>query len=226
MANASPGLVYGLFLSLSVGCVPSSQAADKVPAPAQGLSGEPAGEVRTAVFAAGCFWCVEAVFEEIDGVREVVSGYAGGTKDTAQYRKVASGSTRHAEAVRITYAPARVRYADLLHVLFSTHDPTTKDRQGPDRGPQYRSAIFYASAEEKKVAEAYIAQLTKAQTFKRPIVTTLEPLDEFYEAEAYHQDFVRRNPNHPYVRRWAVPKVDKVKKVFMGQRTAKAASAK
>lgn len=199
-------------LWMTPACVPSSQAADRLPAPATGLSAETGA--RTAVFAAGCFWCVEAVFEAIDGVRDVVSGYAGGKKGTAAYRKVASGATRHAEAVRIRYDPTRVRYAELLHVLFSTHDPTTKDRQGPDRGPQYRSTIFYASAEEKRVAEAYISQLNRAKVFRRPIVTTLEPLEAFYVAEDYHQDFVRRNPEHPYVRQWALPKVAKVNKLF------------
>ena len=211
-----PAILFCVPQLLTAACVPSSQAAERLPAPALGLS--EAGP-RTAVFAAGCFWCVEAVFEEVDGVRDVVSGYAGGAEATARYRKVAAGATRHAEAVRITYDPARVRYAELLHILFSTHDPTTKDRQGPDRGPQYRSTIFFASPEEKRVAEAYIAQLDRAKAFRKPIVTTLEPLEAFYVAEAYHQDFVRRNPKHPYVRQWALPKVAKVNKLF-GDRSA------
>jgi peptide-methionine (S)-S-oxide reductase len=207
-------LAWSLVAGLAVGgCVQTAAAIDKLPAPAQDLEAG-GGATRTAVFAAGCFWCVEAVFEGLDGVKSVVSGYAGGTKADADYKKVSSGSTGHAEAVEITYDPSKISYGALLHVLFSTHDPTTKDRQGPDWGHQYRSAIFFASPDEKRVAAAYIAQLDAAKVFTNPIVTTLEPLGAFYPAEEYHQDFVARHPSHGYVRQWALPKLEKVKKLF------------
>jgi len=159
----------------------------------------------TAVFAGGCFWCVEAVFEELEGVEEVISGYAGGSKDTADYKAVSTGKTGHAEAVKIIYDPSKITYEDLLRVHFATHDPTTKNRQGADVGPQYRSAIFYANDREKALAGAFIDD---------PIVTTLEPLEGFYEAEQYHQNFVCNNPNQGYVRAVALPKVEKVRKQF------------
>jgi len=169
-------------------------------------------EPRVAVFAGGCFWCTEAVFEQLPGVSDVVSGYAGGTRETANYKAVSSGTTDHAEAIRITYDPRKVTYGQLLYLFFLTHDPTTKDRQGPDIGRQYRSAIFFANEEEKRVAAAYIRQLDEAKAFSRPIVTTLEPLTDFFPAEDYHQDFARTNPGHPYIQRWALPKVEKAKK--------------
>lgn len=173
---------------------------------------------QKAVFAGGCFWCTEAVFQELKGVSDVVSGYAGGSKETANYERVSGGDTKHAEAIQITYDPSQISYGELLRVFFATHDPTTKDRQGPDSGTQYRSAIFYANDEQKKVAEAYIAQLEEAKAFApKKIVTTLEPLDQFYPAEKYHQDFSSINPSHPYIRQWALPKVDKVKKSFPEQ---------
>jgi peptide-methionine (S)-S-oxide reductase len=195
---------------------------DVLPAPEVNLESEKSakeGDTRTAVFANGCFWCTEAVFEQLEGVNDVVSGYAGGTKETANYEAVCSGRTGHAEAVRVTYEPAKISYGQLLRVFFATHDPTTKDRQGPDTGPQYRSAIFYANDEEKKVAEAYLKQLTAAKAFDRPIVTTLEPLkpDGFYEAEIYHQNYAVCNPNNPYIRAQATPKVRKVRESFKDQ---------
>ena len=168
----------------------------------------------TAVFAGGCFWCVEAVFEELDGVIDAVSGYAGGTKETANYEAVCSGTTGHAEAVQITYDPARITYRKLLEVHFATHDPTTLNRQGNDVGPQYRSTVFYANDEEKRVAQEFIAELTKGHAFAKPIVTTLEPLGEFYPAETYHQSYVCMNPLQGYVRAVALPKVEKVRKLF------------
>lgn len=174
----------------------------------------PSAYHATAVFAGGCFWCVEAVFEEIDGVIDAVSGYAGGSKETANYQAVCSGTTGHAEAVQIIYDPARIGFGKLLEVHFATHDPTTLNRQGNDTGPQYRSAIFYANDTERKAAEDYIAALTKARAYPRPIVTTLEPLKEFYPAETYHQNYVCANPTQGYVRAVALPKVDKVRKLF------------
>jgi peptide methionine sulfoxide reductase msrA/msrB len=174
----------------------------------------PQTEVAQAVIAGGCFWCVEAVFEEIDGVHDVISGYAGGDKATANYDDVSNGKTKHAEAVQIIYDPKRVTYEQLLKVHFATHDPTTKDRQGNDVGPQYRSAIFYASEQEKQLAEAFLSDMNESKTFKAPVVTTLEPLTEFYPAEAYHQNYVCRNPYKGYVRAVATPKVDKVREKF------------
>jgi peptide-methionine (S)-S-oxide reductase len=195
-------------------CSQPTRAGDELPRPEKDVPAtQPAGK-QTAVFAAGCFWCVEAVFEQLEGVGDVVSGYAGGAKADADYRKVSSGATKHAEVVQVTYDPAKLTYGQLLRVFFATHDPTTKDRQGPDQGHHYRSAIFYETEEQKQVAEAYIQQLTDAKVFSRPIVTTLEKLDAFYPAEQYHQDFVTNNPTHPYVRQWAVPKVLKVQEKF------------
>ena len=181
---------------------------------AEPAASRPAGARATAVFAGGCFWCVEAVFEELDGVIEAISGYAGGSKDTANYEDVCTGTTGHAEAVQIVYDPSRVRYEDLLRVHFATHDPTTLNRQGADVGTQYRSAIFYGNAEEKQLAEAFLADLREQKVFSKPVVTTLEPLTQFYPAESYHQDYVCRNPMQGYVRAVALPKVEKVRKQF------------
>lgn len=171
----------------------------------------------TAVFAGGCFWCVEAVFEQLDGVSSVVSGYAGGTESSAQYEAVSAGTTDHAEAVRITYDPERINFSQLLKVFFATHNPTQLNGQNPDWGRQYRSAVFYQNENEKQTTQKYIDQLTEATIFDKPIVTTLENLDKFYPAEGYHQDFVKRNPRHPYVLQWAIPKVKKVHKRFSDQ---------
>ncbi len=168
----------------------------------------------SAVFAGGCFWCVEAVFEELEGVLDAVSGYAGGSKETANYEAVCTGTTGHAEAVQIVYDPSKIDFRKLLEVHFATHDPTTLNRQGNDVGPQYRSAVFYANDAEKRAAQEYIAEI--AGTFDKPIVTTLEPLAEFYPAETYHQSYVCANPRQGYVRAVALPKVDKVRKLFAG----------
>lgn len=163
--------------------------------------------LQTAVLAGGCFWGVEAVFERVKGVKSVTSGYAGGDASDANYKDVSSERTRHAEAVRIAYDPAQVSYATLLRVFFSVvHDPTQLNRQGPDTGPSYRSAIFPANADQERVARAYIAQLGAARLWPRPIVTRIES-GKFYRAEAFHQDFMLRNPTHPYIRRWDEPKV-------------------
>jgi peptide methionine sulfoxide reductase msrA/msrB len=186
-----------------------------VTATSDGANASPAGSNRaTAVFAGGCFWCVEAVFEELDGVIEVVSGYAGGPGESANYSAVTTGRTGHAEAVQIVYDPMHISYEKLLEVHFATHDPTTLNRQGNDHGPQYRSAIFYANDEEKQVAAAFIDDLNDAKVFAKPIVTTLEPRTQFYPAEAYHQNYVCTNPNQSYVRGVALPKVAKVREKF------------
>jgi peptide-methionine (S)-S-oxide reductase len=168
-----------------------------------------------AVLAGGCFWCVEAVYKQLDGVSAVTSGYAGGSADAADYQTVSSGRTDHAEAVEVRFDPTKLSYGQILKVFFSiAHDPTTKDRQGPDIGRQYRSVIFYADDEQRRVAEAYIKQLDAAQVFDRPIVTAVEPLDRFFEAEAYHQDYADRNPLSPYILFNARPKVQKVRTYY------------
>ena len=170
----------------------------------------------TAVLAGGCFWCTEAAFEQLEGVLDVTSGYAGGAKETADYKTVCSGTTGHAEAIAITYDPAKISYEQLLDVFFDAHDPTQLNRQGIDSGTQYRSAIFYASDEEKRAAEVKIRELTSAGKFSRPIVTTLEPLKEFFPAEDYHQDYARLNPNQPYIQAVSMPKVCKVREKHAG----------
>lgn len=177
-------------------------------------AGDPPPKLAETVLAGGCFWCVEAVFKQLDGVIEAVSGYSGGRERAANYKAVSTGRTGHAEAVKIVYDPAKVSYEQLLKVHFATHDPTTRNRQGNDIGPQYRSAIFYSNDEEKEIAKAFIADLNDAKVFQRPIVTTLEPFEAFYPAEPVHQDFVVCNPTHPYVRAVALPKVEKVREKF------------
>jgi peptide methionine sulfoxide reductase msrA/msrB len=172
-----------------------------------------------AVFAGGCFWCVEAVFEELEGVKDVISGYAGGMKSTADYKTVCTGKTGHAEAVKIIYDPTKLTYEELLKVHFAMHDPTTLNRQGADVGTQYRSAIFFLNDEQRQIAQAFIEDLNTSKIYKQPIVTTLEPLTggegkEFYAAEAYHQNYVCTNPNQSYVRSAALPKVAKVREKF------------
>jgi peptide-methionine (S)-S-oxide reductase len=167
---------------------------------------------ETVVLAGGCFWCVEAVFQQIAGVEKVVSGYSGGEAATAHYEMVSTGTTGHAESVQLTFNPQKISYGQILKVFFDVaHDPTQLNRQGPDRGPQYRSAIFYSSAEQKRIAEAYIKQLDDAKIFRAPIVTQVVPLKAFYPAEEHHQNFCNRNPRNPYVLGVAMPKVEKVK---------------
>ncbi|MFT3787064.1 MAG: peptide-methionine (S)-S-oxide reductase MsrA [Tepidisphaeraceae bacterium] len=168
---------------------------------------------RTAVLAGGCFWCTEGVFEHIPGVTDVESGYAGDTKETADYKTVCTGTTNHAEVIRITYDPQKVSYGQLLKAFFAiAHDPTTLNRQGNDVGRQYRSAVFYANEDERLVAADYIKQLDDAKVFASPIVTTLEPLKEFFPAELYHQNYVQNNPDQPYIAGVAMPKVAKALK--------------
>lgn len=173
-----------------------------------------AGEQQT-VLAGGCFWCVEAVYAQLDGVRDVTNGYAGGTAETADYETVCSGRTGHAEVVRVRFDPAKLTFGQILKVFFSiAHDPTQKDGQGSDIGRQYRSAIFYTDDEQQRVAEAYIRQLDAAHVFEGPIVTEVTPLEAFYEAEPYHADYARRNPDSGYIRAVAAPKVAKVRRYY------------
>jgi peptide methionine sulfoxide reductase msrA/msrB len=168
----------------------------------------------TAVFAGGCFWCTEAVFEQLRGVTHVESGYSGGSAQTAHYKIVCTGQTGHAEAIRITYDPRQITYDQLLDVFFAAHDPTQLNRQGADVGTQYRSAIFYADEAEKQAAEAKIKSLTQAHAYPAPIVTTLEPLKAFYPAEDYHQDYAELHPDQPYIVCHAIPNVAKVRAKF------------
>jgi len=169
----------------------------------------------TAVFAGGCFWGVDAVFKHVKGVKNVVSGYSGGSAGTAKYMLVGTGTTGHAEAVKVTYDPAQVTYTDLMKVFFSVaHDPTEKDRQGPDVGTQYRSAIFYADPQQKELAQRYIAQLEAAKAFGKPIVTEVAALDKFYPAEDYHQNYLALHPNQPYIVYNDLPKLQALKQQF------------
>ena len=189
-------------------------AAPTSPSPEAASPATEAG-VQTAVFAGGCFWGVDAVFKHVKGVSEVESGYAGGNADTAQYEKVSEGDTGHAEAVRVRFNPAQVTYQQLLHVFFSVaHDPTQLNRQGPDSGSQYRSAIFYTDAEQQKVTQSYIQQLTAAHTFSKTIVTQVVPLKAFYPAETYHQNYLALHPNQPYIVFNDMPKLANLHKQF------------
>ncbi len=196
-----------------VACQRSSADIRSFPDPAVDLKIAADAGPQKIVLAGGCFWCTEGVFRNIPGVTEVVSGYAGGAKETANYEAVCGGDTGHAEAIQITFDPAKVTYGHLLKAFFAVaHDPTTLNRQGNDAGTQYRSAIFFANDDQKKVAEAYIKQLDEAKVFHDPIVTTLEPLKEFYQAEAYHQNYVELHPGQPYIISAALPKIEKAKK--------------
>ncbi len=171
-------------------------------------------DYERAYFASGCFWCVEAVFESVRGVPEVISGYAGGTKQDANYSAVSNGITDHAEAVEVYYDPEMIDYSTLLQVFFGSQDPTTLNRQGPDRGRQYRSSIFYQNKIEKQLAEEYIKELDSQKVFAKPIVTEVVPFEAFYAAEDYHQDYEKKNPNQPYVRSVSIPRLNKFKAKF------------
>lgn len=186
----------------------------RVPAPVRDAALAAESGEDEAIFAGGCFWCTEAVFENLDGVKDVVSGYCGGTEADADYKTVSTGQTNHAEAIRIVYDPAKLTYGRLLQIFFATHDPTTLNRQGPDSGAQYRSAVFYKNYTQHAIAKDYVQQLETARVFPRPIVTTVEPFRAFYPAEDYHQDFVVNNPDYPYVQRWALPKLEKLEKLL------------
>jgi peptide-methionine (S)-S-oxide reductase len=207
-----------LSFALLVGC----GQADAVDAPVSPLPkplidvapGTP-GELQTAVFAGGCFWGIQAVFQHVKGVHSAVSGYAGGTRKDPSYEAVSSGNTGHAESVEVQFDPAQVSYGTLLTVFFSVaHDPTQLNRQGPDHGTQYRSALFTMSEDQKRVADAYIAQLDAAKVFKSPIVTKVSPLDAFFPAEAYHQDYATVHPNNPYIVINDAPKVVHLQQQF------------
>lgn len=193
----------------------TGEPAIRIPPPAQDVP--PAAEAgpQRAILAGGCFWGVQGVYQHVEGVRRAVSGYSGGTAPTATYERVSGGGTGHAESVEITYDPAQVSYGALLHIFFSVvHDPTQLNRQGPDMGPQYRSAVFATTPEQLKAAQSYVAQLDAARVFGRPIVTRLEGAPSFFPAESYHQDFMVENPRHPYIAFHDQPKLAQLKRLF------------
>jgi peptide-methionine (S)-S-oxide reductase len=217
MSRLFKGLI-GIGVTVSVAMLASTLSPGSVEAAALGpapKSDVPAGPgLQTAILAGGCFWGMEGVFEHVKGVRSVVSGYAGGTARDASYERVSTETTGHAEAVRIVFDPRQISYGQLLRIYFSAaHDPTQVNRQGPDNGPSYRSAIFPRNAAQRRVAQAYIAQLRAGHVYRRPIATRIEG-GGFYVAEDYHQDFMRRNPRHPYITRWDVPKLAEYRKMF------------
>ncbi len=209
-------LALSLFTPSAMGCQVEAKPAPQetaVPLPADALPAD--SPLRQVVFAGGCFWCTELVFEALEGVEAVVSGYAGGTAETATYKAVSAGKSDHAEVIQVTYDPKKISYEQLLDVFFSVaHDPTQLNRQGPDHGRQYRSAVFFSDEKERATVQAYIDRLDEAKSDDKPIATTLEPLKGFYPAEDYHQDFVKRNPRHGYVVQNALPKLEKLRKQF------------
>ena len=213
------GLAVAAVLTFAIALIgrPGLYAAERatvVPAPTFDNS-KAAGPLQTAVLSGGCFWGTQGVFEHVKGVRRVLAGYAGGQASTASYETVSSGTTGHAESIRVVFDPAEISYGEILRVFFSVaHDPTQLNRQGPDEGTQYRSSIFYADATQQKIATDYIAQLQQAHVFSRPVVTRVDPLQGFYPAERYHQDYLFHNPDQPYIVYNDQPKIANLKRVF------------
>jgi peptide-methionine (S)-S-oxide reductase len=207
-----------IFLSLLLfSCAQSSSNNETVAETAgieKAISAGYKGQLDTATFAGGCFWCTEAVFERVEGVIDVVSGYAGGTEEDANYKKVSYGLTDHTESIQVYFDPEKVSYEELVEIFFATHDPTQLNRQGPDVGSQYRSAVFYHSSTQKKVSENHINYLEKSGKYSKPVVTELNAYEAFYPAEDYHQDFYELNPYQPYVMSVTRPKVEKFEKEF------------
>jgi peptide-methionine (S)-S-oxide reductase len=209
-------------LASAIACNAKANPSAAIPAPAQDASLTATASQQTAVLSGGCFWGVQAVFQHVKGVISATSGYAGGSAKTAEYETVSTGETGHAESVQIVYDPAQITYGELLSVFFSVaHDPTQLNRQGPDEGTQYRSSIFYNSAEQKRIAEAYIAQLDHAKIFPRPIVTQVVALQAFYPAESYHQNYAALHPNQPYIVFNDAPKVEHLRQQFPDLYTGK-----
>jgi len=211
-------LLFGLALMSVTSCLSKekkqpettlSERSIEQPKPRQDLS-----EYETAYFASGCFWCVEAIFESVRGVAEVVSGYAGGQEENPTYEQVSYGRTGHAEAVEVYYDPEVISFLELVQVFFGSHDPTTLNRQGPDRGRQYRSIAFYKNEEEQKIIRAYIDALEENRVYDQPIVTEITPFTRFYKAEDYHQDYERKHPENPYVQNVSIPRLNRFKKNF------------
>lgn len=213
-----------LFAALlgTTACTAKANPAAAMPEPAVDAPRASVPSQQTAVLSGGCFWGVQAVFQHVKGVISATSGYSGGSKKTAEYEIVSTGETGHAESVQIVYDPSQITYGELLRVFFSVaHDPTQLDRQGPDEGNQYRSSIFYNNDEQKRIAEAYIAQLDSARVFPRPIVTKVVPLQAFYQAEPYHQNYAALHPNQPYIMFNDAPKVDHLRQEFPSLYTGK-----
>lgn len=209
--NTRTAILLPLVLFVACGSNSSSLPGDEQPATAPSGQKQDLAGLSTAHFAAGCFWCMEEVFQSVKGVKEVISGYSGGTAPNPTYEEVSSGRTSHAEAVEVYYDPKVVSYATLLKVFFASQDPTTPDRQGPDAGTQYRSIAFYNTPERKAQIEAYIKQLNASGQYDRPIVTQVVPFVKFWPAEAYHQDYVRRHPGDPYVQSVSIPRFERFK---------------
>jgi len=218
MASRLSAVAVGVVLVLAVAMgvktmVFGDERPQRLPPPA--MNETTSAHTETAVFAGGCFWGVQTAFERIKGVTGTRAGYSGGTKETANYQDVSSERTGHAESVKITFDPQKISYGTLLQVFFSVvADPTQLNRQGPDVGTSYRSVIFYTSPEQQKIAKAYIAQLDAAKAFKKPIVTQVVPLDKFYDAEEYHQDYAEKNPDNPYIQVCDIPKIHAIQKEF------------
>ncbi|MFM7426909.1 MAG: peptide-methionine (S)-S-oxide reductase MsrA [Elainella sp.] len=211
-------ILYGIFRSIPGGLA-TNAASPPFPDPplvaATAAPSAPAISEQTAVLAGGCFWGMEAIFQHLKGVSRVESGFSGGTAATAHYERVSGGGTDHAEAVKITYDPAQISYGQLLKVYFSVaHDPTQLNRQGPDTGPQYRSEIFFADQQQRQLAQDYIERLNQANVFQQPIVTQIAPLQQFYPAEPYHQDFIEHHPDYPYVVVHDLPKLEQLREWF------------
>ena len=210
-------VALGLAGALAASAPPATRGAEPaVPIPPPAVDNpKAAGPTQVAVLAGGYFWGVQGVYQHVRGVQQALSGYSGGTRETADYETVSRGGTHHAESVEVRFDPQQISYGEILQIYFSVvHDPTQRDRQGPDVGPQYRSNIFYADASQKRIAEAYVAQLRSAGIFRRPIVTRVDRLEAFYPAEAYHQDFMIRNPSYPYIVVHDLPKLQNFKKMF------------
>jgi len=216
LSRLSLGLAaIGTLAIAAFAIAPSRAAEEAVVIPPPAVDASPSNGLQTAVIAGGCFWGVQGVFQHTAGVVNAVSGYAGGSKATADYSTVSTGSTGHAESVQIKYDPKKISYGKILQIFFSVaHDPTQLNRQGPDSGTQYRSAIFTTSDEQKKVADAYIAQLNTAKVYRRPIVTKVGALEGFFPAEAYHQDYLTLHPSQPYIAYNDLPKIENLKKIF------------
>ena len=209
-------LLSAVMVMLGLSCRANAEAVNReIPNPVVDTAAADAGKSETAVLAGGCFWGMQGMYEHVRGVKRVVAGYAGGDKATAHYEMVGTETTGHAESVEITFDPKVVSYGQLLRLYFSVaHDPTQLDRQGPDRGPSYRSEIFYASPAQERVAKAYIEQLNKAKVYPSPIVTKIEPLKAFYAAEDYHQDYLIHNPRQPYIVYNDLPKIEALKTIY------------
>jgi peptide-methionine (S)-S-oxide reductase len=213
--SASAFVLFLAVIGVTVACTAGNAAGVAIPGPAVDAPKAAKSGEQTAVVAGGCFWGIQAVFQHVKGVKSATSGYSGGEARTAQYEIVSTGETGHAESVKITYDPAQITYGELMRVFFSVaHDPTQLNRQGPDDGTQYRSVIFYGNDEQKKIAEAYIAQLDKAKVFPRSIVTQVVPLKAFYPAEAYHQNYATLHPGQPYIVYNDAPKVAHLRQEF------------